>query len=237
MMLLLVLSLNLCIVDSNSTPGTCPITPVNGFMKRVCAIHEYQCMASTNVTYTTQRRANMLTRKPIITLSTSCPDDPSSYQACGLGYLSFTNPYTFDFDLLASPPYCGYLYPRDQSPAISTPAYGIQTSLCTTTEESTFEIIELEGPQSIGIYNGSACDLICDDIPLEKILSNIGDHDRVNNWCFDEIQCGGNTYGIRCESEFLETIMPLQIHSERTPFIHPGKCTKEHPGKLQPQLT
>eukprot|EP00116_Pleurobrachia_bachei_P000980 sb/3461242/ len=196
LVMILVVVIFLCIVEAN-TEAACPITPVNGFMKRVCGADQYQCMISTNVTYTTMRRANLLTRMPTMTLSRACPNDPSSFQACGLGYLSFTNPSTFDFELLASPPYCGYVCPRGKT-LERTPARAIQTSPCMTKQDESFEVIELEGGSvSVGIINGSACDLICDDIPLERFLPNIAEHDITNFWCFDEVECGGRTYGIK----------------------------------------
>ena len=151
----------------------CPVTVVEGYLKRYCNTTEtFQCMASDQ-----KYRVRRTFHYRRINYGVEFSGEVGWYQACGVRRpVGYTRQFTTDVRLSA--PYCGYLCSTSSQ---DTDFALVQDTPCQGDSS------EMEGSKVHGVTfkidPNSTCNGVCDnswDIEGQGILNN--------NWCLDEIR-------------------------------------------------
>eukprot|EP00116_Pleurobrachia_bachei_P002765 sb/3463027/ len=174
----------------------CPVTVVEGFLKRHCEATEiFQCMGSDQKFSMFRSYSN---RRLNWGVDGVCPGEVGWYQACGiLRPLGYTRQFTTD--VLPVAPYCGYLCSLQGEEDLAV----VQDSPCQG-KRSEVEPIEVYG-LTVDVVPNSTCNGVCDN------TWDIKGQGITNNWCYDEVVCGGLQYGVDILSDTENSYFPLFI--------------------------
>eukprot|EP00116_Pleurobrachia_bachei_P001288 sb/3461550/ len=189
------------LLASDATCDQCPVTEVGGFLKRLCANGQYQCMTS-NVTY---MKFNMFVSRHLTTgLDKVCPGDPSNYQAC------FTST-----DMFERPPYCGHICEMYGDSQIRN-NWLIDKLPCLDHDVGHMDTVRV-GLRDYLTLPDTTCNNICDgSINYEQLLN---EGSLTNFWCLEELNCNNYHYGYLCQSGGYTRILPwLHVTADALPL-------------------
>ena len=182
---------------------SCIVTPLQGFMKRVCFNEDekryfYQCAHSDTLYEAEAGLEDVKTGEYYLTrVSWVCPNDPHVYQACGFNTkISYT-----DTDILCNGYFC-YDEGADE-PGVQLPS-DCDCPEAANAPKRQFRYISCgEDCVRTNVCRSSIWVLKEDDVKCDDKC------DEYVGRCRDESFCNGHMYGLRCEIDSVPEYIPL----------------------------